>query len=926
MSIQISCDRKKFLIHSENMSYGIGISDEFGFPVNLHWGARITSPEEMLPPEEISYLDNVCETACYRRKFTRLEYPVYTGESLSEPCLKLSFPPELEDLRLKYRSCSTPEPDHLILELKEAEERLSVFLHYRVKPEFDLLFRRVEIRNDSQEKIRLENFYSASWNLPRCRPWRMTRLYGGWGGEFRVERTELPHGETVIQSRIGSSGHRSVPFFAMDSGTATEQSGEVYFGTVLWNGNWKILAELDEFGELRIGGGWNDFDFSYELLPRERLESPEFIGGFTNRGFGGMSRAIHRWHRREWFPENMRNALMPAVYNTFAALRHHELNERNVAALIPPAARIGLEAFLIDDGWQKANGDWFPHPERFPNGLKPLSAAAKALGMKFGLWIEMERADRNSEIAKQHPEWLIDERDYSLLDLSRTDVRDHLYRTLKRIITDYDLDYVKVDFNRYPGIPRGENRRERRIRYLQNFASIMEQLRKEFPAVFWENCAAGAGRPDLAMDRWFARINRSDNQDSVDVLRIQEGFSYLHPVCMAGGGCQISRGKSVNGRELPLRFMACSAMMSWFSLGLNLSTLSREEADECAEYIRLYKKFRHLTDRGDLYRLVSFRETGTHAAFEFAASDASEAVLFLFGHNLSFNEPLPELRPEGLDPDASYWVERYFESPSRDPEPPVSPKSGRYLMNHGLRILLKGDADCRIYHLIRRDRKEGKDISFLLECDSIPCRFALDLVYETGTGYASGELSVNGHYLQPLPAEEGKPHRKQLRSLPFLPGENGICHVEIHSKGLFAAWTPQTILHPDPLPPECFRITSESGMEKTAEEDPDTHQLLLPEGENWIRTEIRSPENRTVLVEISVDYFWSLQCGEHTLFSGGGPVWPQRKRLRLPLSAGRNPLLLRHRSGSGGSNLYLAIANPGDLEISPAKTDSENLC
>ena len=115
-------------------------------------------------------------------------------------------------------------------------------------------------------------------------------------------------------------------------------------------------------------------------------------------------------------------------------------------------------------------------------------------------------------------------------------------------------------------------------------------------------------------------------------------------------------------------------------------------------------------------------------------------------------------------------------------------------------------------------------------------------------------------------------------------------------------------------------------MEKTAEEDPDTHQLLLPEGENWIRTEIRSPENRTVLVEISVDYFWSLQCGEHNLFSGGGPVWPQRKRLRLPLSAGRNPLLLRHRSGSGGSNLYLAIANPGDLEISPAKTDSENLC
>ena len=925
MSIQISRDRKKFLLHSETMSYGIGISDEYAFPVNLHWGGRISSPEEMLSPEEISYLDNVCETACYRRKFTRLEYPVYTGELLSEPCLKLFFPHELENLCLRYRTYSIPEADHLILELREAGERLSVFLHYRLKAEFDILFRSVEIRNDSGEKIRLENFYSASWNLPRCRPWRMTRLYGGWGGEFRVERTELPHGETVIQSRIGSSGHRHAPFFAMDSGTATEQSGEIYFGTVLWNGNWKILADLDEFGELRISGGWNDFDFSYDLLPGESLVSPEFLGGFTNRGFGGMSRAIHRWHRQEWLPENMRNAQMPAVYNTFAALRRHELNERNVAALIPSAAWLGLEAFLIDDGWQKANGDWFPHPERFPNGLKPLSAAAKEHGMKFGLWIEMERADRTSEIARRHPEWLIDDREYSLLDLSRTDVREYLHRTLKRIITDYDLDYVKVDFNRYPGIPRGENRRERRIRYLQNFAWIMEQLRQEFPGVFWENCAAGAGRPDLAMDRWFARINRSDNQDSVDVLRIQEGFSYLHPVCMAGGGCQISRGKSVNGRELPLRFMACSAMMSWFSLGLNLSTLSREELDECAEYIRLYKKFRSLTARGDLYRPVTFRETGTHAAFEFAAPDASEAVLFLFGHNLGFNEPLPEIRLEGLDPDAFYWVERYFESPSREPEPPVSPQSGRYLMNHGLRILLKGDADCRIYHLIRRDRKKGKSISFSLECDSIPCRFALELLYETGSGYAPGSVFVNGQFLQTLPVEEGDAHQTRLCTLPFLPDEKGGCHLEIHSEKELIVWTPRLLLHPEPLTPSDFRITSMNGEEKTAADDPDTHRLLLPEGENWIRTEILSPEDRMAPVEISVDYFWSLQCGEAVLFSGGGPVWPQRKRIGLPLSAGWNSILIRHRGGSGGSNLYFAIANPGDLKICPGRVQPENV-
>ena len=153
----------------------------------------------------------------------------------------------------------------------------------------------------------------------------------------------------------------------------------------------------------------------------------------------------------------------------------------------------------------------------------------------------------------------------------------------------------------------------------------------------------------------------------------------------------------------------------------------------------------------------------------------------------------------------------------------------------------------------------------------------------------------------------------------FCPEKNGICHVEIRSEKGLIVWTPRTVLHPDSLSPASFRITSAEGMEKTLSADPDnTHRLFLPEdGENWIQTEIQAPEDRTVLAEISADYFWSLQCGDKVLFSGGGPVWPQRKRLRLPLSAGWNSILLRHRGGSGGSNLYFAIANPGDLNIRP---------
>ena len=334
--------------------------------------------------------------------------------------------------------------------------------------------------------------------------------------------------------------------------------------------------------------------------------------------------------------------------------------------------------------------------------------------MEFGLWVEFERVDSASRVYQEHPEWLIDDDSYSLLNFARRDVLEHVHGVLHGLLSEHDITYLKMDMNRYLVFPQVPDRRSMRTQYMLNFYELCARLRREFPRVFLENCASGSGRLDLKMDEYFARINRSDNQDTLDILDIHEGFTYLHPSKMAGGGCQISRSYSyfINHREVPLRFMAHAACMSWLSLGIAVDQSPPEELAECAGYIALYKRIRHIVDLGELYRHASYRETRRYAAFEFVLPDGSEALLFVFGHGLRHAEVLPEFRLHALNPQAIYDVTRYGDhlDPERDafcchPDPECRPLSGRALMAHGVGVHLRGDLDSRILHVKEQSKQ-----------------------------------------------------------------------------------------------------------------------------------------------------------------------------------------------------------------------------
>ncbi|MDO4574130.1 MAG: alpha-galactosidase [Planctomycetia bacterium] len=709
-----------FLLSTDNMSYGMILchykkgapfQEGVGLPLNTYWGAKIGAVSDLPGAWETTYH---AWGQVRNARQSRWEYPLYVWESRQqnfEPALKFRVPDDPRLFNVGFEKYALVSDTHLAISLLGGGGTYRIVLHYELFPEYDLMHRWTEVFNLSKEPMVLEHFFSAQWSLARGREWRLTHLDGAWGQEYQVTREPLTAGERCFESRSGLSGHHHVPFFALDEGHADERQGEVWFGTLMWSGNWKFLVEKDAYGETKILGGLNDFDFEMEIPAGQSVRSPVFLGGFTKGGFGQMSRTIHRYQQREIFPENMRTREMPVVFNTYSSIRREQVTEENVLKLIPLAAKIGVEAFIIDAGWQKNMGDWVIDPVKFPGGFKKIIDEVHRNGMEFGIWMEFERVDRESEVYQKHPEWLLDEEGYTLLNLARDDVREYLYGMIHRFLSENDIAYFKIDLNRHPGVPFVVGRRSLHEKYTRNFYEIFRRLRADFPNVYFENCAGGSGRLDLEMDRYFSRINRSDNQDTFDILNIHEGFTYLHPSKMGGGGCQISRLYTyiLNHRNFPMQFMAYAGMMSWLSVGLPLDQCPEEELAECAEYVKLYKRFRHIVDFGELYRLAAIRENRRYSAFEFVTQDRSEAVLFVFGHGLKYGQAIPNIRLLGLDPDAVYTVER-FGDPKIQYEgfglentrfPVQRPMTGRALENIGLLTWLHGDLDSRLYYLKR---------------------------------------------------------------------------------------------------------------------------------------------------------------------------------------------------------------------------------
>jgi alpha-galactosidase len=701
MTVTFHRDLNLFEIRMKQSSYIMGINGKDALQ-HLYWGKRIEAREcaFLLKLHHHSSFDAEVERE-------RGEFGWWGGSFYGEPSLKVTFADEVRDLQLKYAGFAIRDQDglpELVISLKDAHYNLEVRLHYKVIAEYDLIERYAELVNQDNREIVIEQVMSASWPIPLLDAYRLTHVAGRWSGEFQLRETMLSEGKKILESRSGFTGPHTNPWFAIDNGKADENAGEVWFGALGWSGNWKIVVEKTSFNHVNVVGGIHDFDCQITLGNGATFTTPVFTGGYTCQGFGDMSGKLHDYQRTYILPVKRPRRVL---YNSWEATEF-AVTAEGQKELARMAAKLGVELFVVDDGWflnrnnDKAGlGDWYPDRRKFPGGLRELIDEVTGLGMDFGIWVEPESVNPQSELYRKHPDWVYQFptrtgtllRNQLTLNLGKPEVKRYILDFMTDLLSSYDITFIKWDMNRTitePGsvFPSARFDKEIWVNHVQNLYDIWKELRRKFPHVEFETCAGGGSRIDFGILRYADQAWPSDNTDAFDRLKIQEGFSFVY--CPNIMMCWVTDSPHrLNGRALPLSFRFHSAMMGGLGIGGNLKKWSQKELDEASAYIQLYKELRPLIQEGKLYRLLSLRNSA-YASWQYVSKDQNEAVVFMFLHSGQFAAQTPLLKLRGLHPETIYQIEG-LGKPFRF--------TGKNIMNVGLPVTLKGDFDSAIIRL-----------------------------------------------------------------------------------------------------------------------------------------------------------------------------------------------------------------------------------
>ncbi|MFF2133607.1 alpha-galactosidase [Streptomyces olivochromogenes] len=687
--IEIGEDGRTWLLSGPTSSYALRLTD-LDELLHLHWGPRITRADA----ESLAALPGPPYRPFESRLDGREEYPVEGGPRFVRPALSV----RTQERRGTEWRFEAYEADGDELRLRFADDGLGITLHYRMRG--DVVERWVTLANEgpSLELLRAD---SATWTLPERDGWLLSQLHGRWAAESRLARSPLTYGEKVIGSRRGHTGHQHLPWVALDSG-ASEESGEVYGCALGWSGSWRIcVAQLPDARVQISGGAGYDDSGLLRLEPGESFTTPVFAGLWSDGGFGAASRTWHAYQRAYVIPDVDQDR--PVLFNSWEAT-HFDISEERQRELARRAAEMGVELFVVDDGWFGARtsdraglGDWTPNPDRFPQGLKPLADDVHALGMQFGIWVEPEMVNPDSELYRAHPDWVqfqpgrtrTEFRNQLVLNLARPDVQEYLWEQLDGLLSSAPIDYVKWDFNRcftdagWPGEPYPQ---KLWVEHVEALYGLLDRLRAEHPGVAFESCSGGGGRIDLGVMARTDQVWTSDNTDPLDRLAIQHGFSQIHPARIMAAWVTDSPNVQLNGRISSLRFRFVSAMAGVLGVGGDLADWSEAELVEAREWVELYKEIRPVVQRGDLYRLRP--PEGGLSAVQYVHGDETVVLALLQAQH--HGEPVAPLRLRGLDPSAAYECRETGEI-----------HRGAVLLHHGLRTGLRGDFDAAVIRLRR---------------------------------------------------------------------------------------------------------------------------------------------------------------------------------------------------------------------------------
>lgn len=590
---------------------------------------------------------------------------------------------EVADLRLRYDShqISSEErpgfsPAHGRGQADEGErptlcvvlkdEACEVFVRLFYRPDFDLdvIERWIEVENGTPEVLTIETLAFGTVHFANG-DWTVVVPTGGWGREFEIFPQNLLAGNLVFRQLGLNTGHAQNPVYLLHRpGAASEESGTVHFGMLSYSGNWEFRFERISTGGVRLHAGYDSSVFSLQLSRGERHRTPSIITGISGDGIGGASRRMHAFLRRHVLIASASKEDHSVLYNSWEATGFSISHDQQLE-LARIAASIGVELFVVDDGWfggrrsdRAGLGDWVVSREVFPGGLHALIEEVRKLGMKFGIWFEPEMVNPDSDLYRRHPDWVLhfpgrprtEARNQLILDFGRPEVVEEIYGQMEKFLIEHPVDFIKWDMNRYASEPGSVAGRAFAVAHVRGVYEIMDRLRKKFPQLVLQSCSGGGGRVDAGVLGRADQVWTSDNTDAADRLSIQEGFSLAYPACAME--CWVTEEHNpITGRHSSLEFRFDVAMRGVLGIGTNLKTLGPEELEICRRKIAFYKKIRPVVQRGELFRVLrekscsawQFLESGgERAVYSFASSDSRP------GHH-----PPPSVL-RGLIPSARY--------------------------------------------------------------------------------------------------------------------------------------------------------------------------------------------------------------------------------------------------------------------------------
>ena len=605
-----------------------------------------------------------------------LSYPATGGRFVGEPALHVRYADGTHNTEL-YVCREERTGNRTVIGLKDSVTKLEVKLVYEAYPREDVIVMHSEILNGGKKPVELLSYASASLYVDADK-YLLTHFHGTWAAEMQLENELLGHDVKVIESRLGVQATQgNNPSFLLSLGTSelSENQGDVIAGALAWSGNFRLSFDKDNANRLNIVTGISPHASAYPLKSGATFVTPDMIYTFSAQGAGGASRNLHRWARN--YGVYGGGAVNPTLLNSWEGA-YFNFTTPLLLGMIDDAASMGLEMFVLDDGWfgneyprndDKAGlGDWEPNVSKLPEGIDYVASYAHSKGLKFGIWIEPEMVNPASNLAHAHPDWVIQSpgreiyqgRNQWVLDLSNPAVEDFVFGIFDRTMKlAPGIDYIKWDCNRVIqsfGSPYLKEDQDRfYIEYVQGLYNVMRRIRQNYPNVLIQCCSSGGGRIDYGALKYCNEVWTSDNTDARSRAFIQYATNLIYPACvMASHVSAVPNHQTSNVTPLKFRFdMACSGRLG---MELQPKTFSDEDRELAKRCIKSYSQYRDLVFEGDVYRLASPYD-GPYYGVMYVSPDKSRAVVFTY-----CLEYVPRtvggkvFKLDGLDPERNYKV------------------------------------------------------------------------------------------------------------------------------------------------------------------------------------------------------------------------------------------------------------------------------